>query len=67
MGVYFVAVVSRKLHVEFDAVGGDWRAFTRVFGCAATLPLGSLSVNDEAPSHSGPSAVCAHLRDLYIW
>lgn len=62
-----MAVVSRKRHVEFDAVGGDWRAFTRVFGCAATLPPGSRSVNDEAPSHSGPSAVRVHLRDVYIW
>lgn len=53
--------------MEFDAVGGDWRAFTRVFGCAATLPPGSRSVNDEAPSHSGPSAVRVHLRDVYIW
>lgn len=67
VGVYFVAVVSWKLHVEFDAVGGDWRAFTRVFGCATTLPLVSGSVNDEAPSHSGPSAVCVHPRDVYIW
>lgn len=67
MGFGFVSAASRELHVEFDAVSGDRRPFTRAFGCRVPLPLGSRSVNDGAPSHSGPSAACVHTRDVYIW